>query len=41
MVIVTCLYFQVLCASSEDHSAVEPLIPPEGATVGERVSFSG
>lgn len=31
----------VLCASSEDHSAVEPLIPPEGATVGERVSFSG
>ncbi|KNA09981.1 hypothetical protein SOVF_148490 [Spinacia oleracea] len=31
----------VLCASNEDHSAVEPLLPPEGAVVGERVSFSG
>ncbi|XP_021758237.1 aminoacyl tRNA synthase complex-interacting multifunctional protein 1-like [Chenopodium quinoa] len=31
----------VLCASSEDHSVVEPLLPPEGAVVGERVSFSG
>ncbi|WCJ20092.1 Nucleic acid-binding OB-fold-like protein [Euphorbia peplus] len=31
----------VLCASSEDHSAVEPLLPPEGAKIGERVSFSG
>ncbi|KAI8032839.1 Methionine--tRNA ligase, cytoplasmic [Camellia lanceoleosa] len=31
----------VLCASSEDHSVVEPLIAPEGAKVGECVSFSG
>ncbi|CAL1408149.1 unnamed protein product [Linum trigynum] len=31
----------VLCASSEDHTAVEPLLPPEGAKVGEHVSFSG
>ncbi|MED6224717.1 hypothetical protein PIB30_086795 [Stylosanthes scabra] len=31
----------VLCASNEDHSKVEPLLPPEGAKIGERVSFSG
>ncbi|XP_074274453.1 uncharacterized protein LOC141598637 isoform X2 [Silene latifolia] len=31
----------VLCASSEDHSVVEPLLPPEAAQVGERVCFSG
>ncbi|CAL9236362.1 unnamed protein product [Arabidopsis halleri] len=31
----------VLCASSEDHSVVEPLLPPAGAKPGERVSFSG
>ncbi|KAK8661925.1 hypothetical protein V6N13_091513 [Hibiscus sabdariffa] len=31
----------VLCASNEDHSIVEPLLPPEGAKPGERVSFSG
>lgn len=31
----------VLCASNEDHSVVEPLLPPEGAAIGERVSFSG
>ncbi|KAL9247816.1 hypothetical protein vseg_021206 [Gypsophila vaccaria] len=31
----------VLCASNEDHSVVEPLLPPEGAKVGERVSFTG
>ncbi|CAN8317691.1 unnamed protein product [Cochlearia groenlandica] len=31
----------VLCASSEDHSVVEPLLPPVGAKPGERVSFSG
>lgn len=31
----------VLCASNEDHSVVEPLRPPEGAKVGERVSFAG
>ncbi|KAK3022403.1 hypothetical protein RJ639_047377 [Escallonia herrerae] len=31
----------VLCASSEDHTAVEPLIVPEGARIGECVSFTG
>uniref|UniRef100_A0A1J3ICU0 Putative methionine--tRNA ligase n=1 Tax=Noccaea caerulescens TaxID=107243 RepID=A0A1J3ICU0_NOCCA len=31
----------VLCASNEDHSEVEPLLPPVGAQPGERVSFSG
>ncbi|XP_047341486.1 aminoacyl tRNA synthase complex-interacting multifunctional protein 1 [Impatiens glandulifera] len=31
----------VLCASNEDHTVVEPLIPPKGAKVGECVSFSG
>ncbi|KAG9443250.1 hypothetical protein H6P81_014590 [Aristolochia fimbriata] len=31
----------VLCASNEDHSVVEPLLPPEGAHLGERVLFSG
>ncbi|XP_065871370.1 probable methionine--tRNA ligase [Euphorbia lathyris] len=31
----------VLCASSKDHSVVEPLLPPEGAKIGERVSFAG
>ncbi|XP_044462683.1 aminoacyl tRNA synthase complex-interacting multifunctional protein 1 isoform X2 [Mangifera indica] len=31
----------VLCASNEDHTVVEPLLPPGGAKPGERVSFSG
>ncbi|XP_073008560.1 uncharacterized protein [Typha latifolia] len=31
----------VLCASNQDHTVVEPLTPPEGATIGERVSFVG
>ncbi|EXB96539.1 putative methionine--tRNA ligase [Morus notabilis] len=31
----------VLCASNEDHTVVEPLLPPAGAKPGERVSFSG
>ncbi|XP_055830710.1 probable methionine--tRNA ligase [Solanum dulcamara] len=31
----------VLCASNEDHTMVEPLIAPEGAKVGECISFSG
>lgn len=31
----------VLCASNEDHTVVEPLLPPEGAKIGERVLFSG
>ncbi|XP_058110654.1 tRNA-aminoacylation cofactor arc1 [Magnolia sinica] len=31
----------VLCASSQDHTVVEPLLPPKGAKLGERISFSG
>ncbi|KAF5175598.1 Pentatricopeptide repeat-containing protein, partial [Thalictrum thalictroides] len=31
----------VLCASNAEQTAVEPLLPPEGAAIGERVSFSG
>ncbi|KAK1265394.1 putative methionine--tRNA ligase [Acorus gramineus] len=31
----------VLCASSEDHTTVEPLCPPEGAIIGECISFAG
>ncbi|XP_020584406.1 tRNA-aminoacylation cofactor arc1 isoform X4 [Phalaenopsis equestris] len=31
----------VLCASNQENSAVEPIIPPEGAKIGERVSFPG
>ncbi|XWS65569.1 hypothetical protein CRYUN_Cryun05aG0125000 [Craigia yunnanensis] len=31
----------VLCASNEDHTIVEPLLPPESAKPGERVLFSG
>ncbi len=29
----------LLCASNEEHTVVEPLSPPEGAAVGERVYF--
>eukprot|EP00882_Tetradesmus_deserticola_P012488 GHRQ01013234.1.p1 GENE.GHRQ01013234.1~~GHRQ01013234.1.p1 ORF type:complete len:191 (+),score=103.93 GHRQ01013234.1:87-575(+) len=29
----------LLCASNDAHDAVEPLAPPEGAAVGERVWF--
>ncbi len=31
----------VLCASNADHTAVEFVVPPEGAKVGERVTFEG
>ncbi|MCO5580325.1 hypothetical protein L7F22_034191 [Adiantum nelumboides] len=31
----------VLCASNSDHSSVEPLIVPDGAAVGERITFAG
>ncbi|KAJ0975478.1 hypothetical protein J5N97_017443 [Dioscorea zingiberensis] len=30
----------VLCASNEDHTVVEPIIPPEGVVIGERISVS-
>ena len=31
----------VLCATNADHTAVEFVIPPEGAKIGERVNFEG
>ncbi|KAF9594547.1 hypothetical protein IFM89_033517 [Coptis chinensis] len=31
----------VLCASNSEQTVVEPLLPPEGAKIGERVTFSG
>ncbi|KAK9807922.1 hypothetical protein WJX73_002578 [Symbiochloris irregularis] len=31
----------VLCASNAAHDAVTPLLPPEGAAIGERVAFEG
>jgi tRNA-binding EMAP/Myf-like protein len=31
----------VLCASNADHTAVEPLDPPEGSVPGERVFIEG
>ncbi|KAI3470967.1 hypothetical protein Pfo_027630 [Paulownia fortunei] len=31
----------VLCASNQNHTVVEPLIAPEGAKLGECVTFSG
>ena len=32
---------QVLCASNATHDQVDPVDPPEGAAVGERVTFQG
>ena len=32
---------QVLCASNATHDQVDPISPPEGAAVGERVTFEG
>mmetsp|Transcript_17350 Transcript_17350/g.25854 ORF Transcript_17350/g.25854 Transcript_17350/m.25854 type:complete len:480 (+) Transcript_17350:1-1440(+) len=31
----------VLCASNADHTAVEFAVPPEGAKIGERITFEG
>lgn len=31
----------VMCASNADHTAVEFAVPPEGAKIGERVTFEG
>ncbi|KAK6155998.1 hypothetical protein DH2020_010246 [Rehmannia glutinosa] len=31
----------VLCASNKDHTVVEPLLAPDGAKLGEYVTFSG
>lgn len=32
---------QVLCASNDAHDQVEPILPPEGVPLGEKVSFEG
>ncbi|CAI7828767.1 unnamed protein product [Closterium sp. NIES-54] len=32
---------QVLCASNEDHTVCRPLQPPEGAAIGEKITFAG
>ncbi|KAL4440332.1 hypothetical protein ABPG75_003333 [Micractinium tetrahymenae] len=34
-------YGMVLCASNEAHDQVDPVIPPEGVPVGERITFEG
>ncbi|CAM9621584.1 unnamed protein product [Ectocarpus fasciculatus] len=31
----------LLCASNDDHSSVNPLSPPEGAKIGELITFEG
>jgi len=32
---------QVLCASNAAHDQVDPINPPEGVPVGERITFEG
>jgi hypothetical protein len=32
---------QVLCASNDTHDQVDPVNPPEGVPLGERVTFEG
>ncbi|KAL4429006.1 hypothetical protein ABPG77_006045 [Micractinium sp. CCAP 211/92] len=34
-------YGMVLCASNEAHDQVDPINPPEGVPVGERITFEG
>ncbi|KDD75141.1 putative tRNA binding domain-containing protein [Helicosporidium sp. ATCC 50920] len=34
-------YGMVLCASNDAHDAVDPINPPEGLQVGERITFEG
>lgn len=36
-----CCCHQVLCASNESHDQVDPITPPEGVPVGERITFEG
>ena len=31
----------VLCASNDDHTAVDPILIPEGSTVGSRIMVEG
>ena len=32
---------QVLCASNAAHDQVDPIVPPEGVPLGERITFEG
>lgn len=32
---------QVLCASNAAHDQVDPVNPPDGAAIGERITFEG
>lgn len=34
-------YAMLLCASTKDHSTVEPVLPPEGSQVGDKVEVEG
>lgn len=34
-------YGMVLCASNADHTQVDPIIPPEGSTIGSRIMVEG
>lgn len=34
-------YGMVLCASNNDHTQVDPIIPPQGVPLGEKVIFEG
>ncbi|WIA41370.1 hypothetical protein OEZ86_004962 [Tetradesmus obliquus] len=34
-------YGMVLCASNDTHDKVDPITPPEGVPVGERITFEG
>lgn len=35
------LLAQVLCASNAAHDQVDPITPPEGVPLGERITFEG
>lgn len=32
---------QVLCASNDAHDQVDPILPPEGVPLGEKITFEG
>lgn len=34
-------YGMVLCASNDTHDQVDPILPPEGAAIGDRITFEG
>ena len=41
MTLQTHMWRQVLCASNAAHDKVDPVDPPEGSAVGERITFEG